>query len=231
MYYYILLQWRTHCPSSWEHSQQTVLSCQPFRGCSHSFRVVVTAIKRPPSNQWSTLENIVLDISDQSETILKLTGLRLIYWVATWRAKAVTGRHHDNSSLCPLLHPAPPFHRSWSQGVRNILHVKLHLSFASPACDSSWNHPGTSKCDSPLQRTHSLLPLSSEALQWPRRLRRVCPTSTLTSSPPTHPMITQLQPHQPLQAHQAPSYHETLICCLLPLPGTLFSWPEVDNFL
>ena len=74
-------------------------------------------------------------------------------------------------------------------------------------------------------------PTVTEALQAPRRLHRLCPTSTLTSSPPTHPRITQLQPHRPLQAHLAPSYHETLICCLLPLPGTPSSEPEVDNFL
>ena len=237
MYHHILLQWSTHCPSSWEPSQQTFLSCQPFRGYPHSFKGIVTAIKRPPFNDWSTLENIVLDISDQMETILKLTGLKLIYWVAIWRAKAVIGLHHDStplsahSCLLPLLSTGVDSKESETSYMLNSTSVLL-----PPACDSSWitnspNHPGTSKCDSPLQRTCSLLPLSSEALQWPRRPHRVCSTSTLTSSPPTHPLITQLQPHQPLQAHQAPSHHETFICCLFPLPGTLSSWPEVDNFL
>ena len=83
-------------------------------------------------------------------------------------------------------------------------------------------------------------PTVTEALQAPRRLHRLCPTSTLTSSPPTHPRITQLQPHRPLQSPGEENGNPLQYSCLEnpmdrgawwgTVHGVAKSWIRLSNF-
>lgn len=147
-------------------------------------------------------------------------------------AKAVTGLRHSWTSLSD--------HRCFLHllitRVRNILHAKFHLKVASPACASSWttnspSHPATSKGDQASQIHSPLLPLSSEALQWPRRPQEICPLCPPNFTSSIHPVLTQSQPATlPPQTHQAHSPHETVTALSLSLENHS-PRPEVANFL
>ena len=150
-----------------------------------------------------------------------------IGWLREWLRLSLGCIIAELLSL-PIPASCPPFHRSWSQGDGNILHVKLHLRVASPPVTVHRSQTArvilvplsvvrTLACSEPSLSSHCLRGFTM-AQETSRDLR---PTSTLTSSPPTHPLLTRLQPYPPPQTHQAHSHHETLICCLFPLPRTL----------